>query len=367
MSNFSLKSASGAARLGKIATERGSIQTPAFMPVGTYGNVKSLSHQELASTGAEIMLSNTFHLFLQPGMEFFRARGASLHQFTRWEKPILTDSGGFQVFSLAKSRKISQEGATFRSPLDGREVFLSPELSMEMQKQLDSDIAMIFDDCTIYPATHSQAEASMLLSLDWAKRSKLAFAGSKRALFGIVQGSTYPDLRKQSLEALMEIGFDGYALGGLAVGESLSEREHILKEICPLLPENSPRYLMGVGRPQDIVHAVSYGIDMMDCVMPSRNARNGHLFTSKGIIRIRNSKWRHANQPLDEHCPCYTCQNYALDYLHYAFKTKEILATKLLSLHNISYYQNLMKKIREHIQNDSFADFAEGFYQLYPI
>ena len=248
MSNFSLKSASRAARLGKIATARGSIQTPAFMPVGTYGNVKSLSPQELASTGAEIMLSNTFHLFLQPGMEFFRARTGGLHQFTRWEKPILTDSGGFQVFSLAKSRKIRQEGVTFRSPLDGSQVFLSPELSMEMQKLLDSDIAMIFDECTAYPATHSQAEASMLLSLEWAKRSKVAFAGSKRALFGIVQGSIYPDLRKKSLEALMQIGFDGYALGGLAVGESLSERERILEEICPLLPENSPQIPDGRGQ-----------------------------------------------------------------------------------------------------------------------
>src|SRR3954469_14071829 len=322
---FDLLATDGAARRGRLRFGRGTVETPAFMPVGTYGSVKAMTPRDVLDTGAEIILGNTFHLFLRPGLDVIGDFGG-LHRFIGWNKPILTDSGGFQVFSLAHKRKITEEGVTFASPDDGATVFLSPEESMRIQRVLDSDTVMIFDECTPYPAEEKEARASMELTLRWAERSRRAHDGNANALFGIVQGSVYPALRKRSADALQSIGFDGYAIGGLAVGEPEHERNTILESVEPLLPRDRPRYLMGVGRPEDLVEAVRRGIDMFDCVMPTRNARNAHLFTRKGTLRIRNAKYERDTRPLDEACGCYTCRSgFSRAYLRHLDRCGEML------------------------------------------
>ncbi|MFT3742215.1 MAG: tRNA guanosine(34) transglycosylase Tgt [Gammaproteobacteria bacterium] len=352
---FQLLNKAGQARRGRLTFERGTIETPAFMTVGTYGAVKTITPEEVAATGGQILLGNTFHLMLRPGTDIIAAHGG-LHQFMHWDKPILTDSGGFQVFSLAQIRKITEEGVKFRSPLDGSEVFLSPERSMEVQRQLGSDIVMIFDECTPYPACEATARQSMELSLRWAERSKVAHGNNPSALFGIVQGGMYPELRQQSLRALQDISFDGYAIGGLSVGEPKADMHRILQHVAPEMPEDKPRYLMGVGTPQDLLDAVRYGIDMFDCVMPTRNARNGHLFTSEGVVRIRNSAYKSDLRPLDPACACYTCQHYSRAYLHHLDRCHEMLGMRLNSLHNLHYYQAWMQKIRTAIEEGSLAE-----------
>jgi queuine tRNA-ribosyltransferase len=352
----------GGARRGRLTFPRGTIETPAFMPVGTYGSVKAMKPVDIEAIGAEIILGNTFHLFLRPGLEVIAAH-EGLHRFTGWKRPILTDSGGFQVWSLAKRRKITEQGVTFASPVDGAKVFLGPEESMHIQRVLGSDIVMIFDECTPYPATEQQARDSMELSLRWAARSKAAHAGNDAALFGIVQGGTYADLRARSAQGLQEIGFDGYAVGGLAVGEPAAEREHTLEAICPQLPDDKPRYLMGVGKPEDIVEAVARGIDMFDCVMPTRNARNGHYFTHFGQVRIRNAKNEKDLRPIEPGCTCHTCANgFTRAYLRHLDRCNEILASMLATIHNLHYYQQLMREIREAITAGRFAEFRQTFY-----
>lgn len=359
---FQLDKSIGKARRGRLIFERGIVETPAFMPVGTYGAVKSLSPEELKDVDAHIILGNTFHLWLRPGTEVVKAHG-DLHDFMRWEKPILTDSGGFQVFSLGKLRKLTEAGVTFRSPIDGRKVFLDPETSMEIQRDLGSDIVMCFDECTPYPASESESKKSMELSMRWAQRSKNAHGESQAALFGIIQGGMHTNLRDESLEKLVEIGFDGYAIGGLSVGEPKAEMVRILDYIAHKMPEDKPRYLMGVGKPEDLVEGVRRGVDMFDCVMPTRNARNGHLFVTSGVLRIRNSQYKKDTLPLDEHCTCYTCQNYSRSYLHHLDKTKEVLGTRLNTIHNLHYYQELMKGLRNSIDMGTFAEFVEQFYK----
>ncbi|MCL4167608.1 UNVERIFIED_CONTAM: hypothetical protein GTU68_051791 [Idotea baltica] len=319
------------------------------MPVGTYGTVKGMTPMDILDTGAEIVLGNTFHLMLRPGTEIIQAHG-SLHDFMQWEKPILTDSGGFQVFSLGDLRKITEEGVSFRSPIDGSPVFLDPEKSMQVQRELGSDIVMAFDECTPYPATWDQAKDSMELSMRWAKRSKDAHGDSPSALFGIVQGGMYEDLRVQSLQKLKQIGFDGYAIGGLSVGEPKEDMLKTLDYLPQQMPEDKPRYLMGVGKPEDIVAAVARGVDMFDCVMPTRNARNGHLFTSEGVVKIRNAKHKKDTSPLDPDCECYTCANFSRSYLHHLDKSGEILGSQLNTIHNLSFYQDLMAELRLAIQ-----------------
>jgi queuine tRNA-ribosyltransferase len=354
----------GGARRGRLTFPRGTIETPAFMPVGTYGSVKAMKPVDIEATGAEIILGNTFHLFLRPGLDIIAAH-EGLHRFTGWQRPILTDSGGFQVWSLAKRRKITEQGVTFASPTDGAKVFLGPEESMHIQRVLGSDIVMIFDECTPYPATEQQTRDSMELSLRWAARSKAAHEGNDAALFGIVQGGTYPELRKWSSDGLQAIGFDGYAVGGLAVGEPAAEREHTLEAICPQLPEDKPRYLMGVGKPEDIVEAVARGIDMFDCVMPTRNARNGHYFTHFGQVRIRNQKNEKDLRPIEPGCACHTCANgFTRAYLRHLDRCNEILASMLATIHNLHYYQQLMREIREAIELGRFAEFREQFYAM---
>ena len=357
---FKLFNQDGAARRAELSFSRGKVQTPAFMPVGTYGTVKSMTPEEVESIGAEIILGNTFHLMLRPGTDIIRKHG-DLHDFMHWQKPILTDSGGFQVFSLAQMRKISEEGVTFHSPVDGSKIFLDPEKSMQVQKELGSDIVMAFDECTPYPATYRQAKESMQLSMRWAKRSKQAFRGNNNALFGIVQGGMYPELRLQSVQALVEIGFDGYALGGLSVGESEAERIEILDSSVEPLPVTAPRYLMGVGTPVDILNAVERGIDMFDCVMPTRHARTGFIYTHQGVLKIRNARYKDDTRPLDAECGCYTCQNYSRSYLKHLDKCKEILGVRLLTLHNLYFYQKLMKDIRHAIEQNAFAAFKQEF------
>jgi queuine tRNA-ribosyltransferase len=366
---FQLLSTDHAARRGRITLARGAIETPAFMPVGTYGSVKAMTPQSIVDTGAEIILGNTFHLYLRPGLAVIESFGG-LHRFIGWDKPILTDSGGFQVFSLAERRKISEEGVRFASPVDGAQVFLSPEESMRIQRALDSDIAMIFDECTPYlignePATEKQARDSMELSLRWAERSRRAFddLANPNALFGIVQGGTFADLRKVSAQRLIDIGFDGYAIGGLAVGEPEVERNRTLEDTIPLLPTHSPRYLMGVGRPEDIVEAVTRGIDMFDCVMPTRNARNAHIFTRSGVLRIRNAQYERDTRPLDETCACYTCRSgFSRAYLRHLDKCGEMLGPMLATIHNLHYYQDLMRGLREAIAAQRLSEFAAEFY-----
>jgi queuine tRNA-ribosyltransferase len=360
---FDLLSTDGKARRGRLTFPRGTIETPAFMPVGTYGTVKAMTPEELKGIGAEIILGNTFHLMLRPGTEIVRLHG-DLHEFMHWDKPILTDSGGFQVFSLAEMRKISEEGVRFQSPVDGRKILMTPESSMQVQRELGSDIVMIFDECTPYPATYEQAHDSMQLSLRWAKRSKDAHADNPSALFGIVQGGMYEQLRKISAHGLLEIGFDGYAIGGLSVGEPKDERDKVLEATLPELPSDKPRYLMGVGKPEDIVEAVKRGIDMFDCVIPTRNARNGFLFTRYGTLKIRNSQYQHDTRPIDEKCGCYTCQHYSRAYLRHLDKCGEILGARLNTIHNLYYYQELMRDIRAAITENRFEQFVNEFYAL---
>lgn len=354
----------GLARRGRLSFERGDVETPAFMPVGTYGTVKAMTPEELKKIGAQIILGNTFHLMLRPGTDIIKKHG-DLHDFMNWQGPILTDSGGFQVFSLAKMRKITEEGVTFNSPVDGSKVHLSPEVSMQVQADLGSDIVMIFDECTPFPATHEQADESMQLSLRWAKRSKEAHADNPSALFGIVQGGMYEDLRTQSAQGLTNIGFDGYAIGGLSVGEPADERNHVLDFTLPHLPEDKPRYLMGVGKPQDLIEGVKRGIDMFDCVIPTRNARTGFLYTQQGIVKIRNSKYADDTRPVDENCDCYTCKNYTRSYLRHLDKCGEILGARLNTIHNLYYFQKLMLQMRTALDNDRFNEFYEEFYTLY--
>ncbi len=362
---FSLHNIDQQSRRGTISFERGDIRTPAFMPVGTYGTVKGMTPEELNEIGADIILGNTFHLMLRPGMEVIKGAGG-LHNFMNWDKPILTDSGGFQVFSLADSRKITEEGAHFRSPVDGSKVFLGPEEAIQIQHALVANIVMIFDECTPFPATEEEARTSMELSLRWAKRSKEAHGllenNPENALFGIVQGGMYGHLRNESLKGLIDIGFDGYAIGGLSVGEPTEKMLEVLDNLMPLMPTDKPRYLMGVGTPENLVESIRRGIDMFDCVMPTRNARNGHLFTQYGEIRIRNAVHRHSHIPLDEDCDCYTCSNYSRAYLYHLDKTNEILGARLNTIHNLYYYQKLMKGIRDSIKEDKFDDFARDFY-----
>ncbi|MDY6943349.1 MAG: tRNA guanosine(34) transglycosylase Tgt [Pseudomonadota bacterium] len=358
---FELLGRSQAARRGRLTLAHGVVETPAFMPVGTYGTVKAMTPEELRGMGAQIILGNTFHLFLRPGLDVIEAHGG-LHRFMHWDGPILTDSGGFQVFSLAELRKLTEDGVHFRSPVDGSPVFLSPERSMEIQRVLDSDIVMVFDECTPYPATPEAAEQSMDLSLRWAKRSREAHGDNPNALFGIVQGGMYPELRRRSLEGLVEIGFDGYAIGGLSVGEPETDRLKVLNALLPDMPADHPRYLMGVGKPEDIVEAVARGVDMFDCVMPTRNARNGHLFVHDGVVRIRNSVHQNDTGPLDPDCDCYTCQNYSRAYLRHLERSGEILWSRLATIHNLHYYLSLMEKMREAIAEDRFESFREMFY-----
>ncbi|MDH5710916.1 MAG: tRNA guanosine(34) transglycosylase Tgt [Gammaproteobacteria bacterium] len=357
---FTLLNNDKAARRGRLEFERGSVETPAFMPVGTYGTVKAMTPEELEGMGAQIILGNTFHLMLRPGTEIIKKHG-DLHDFTHWKGPILTDSGGFQVFSLAKMRKITEKGVVFQSPIDGSKVELTPESSMQVQKDLGSDIVMIFDECTPYPATETEASESMELSLRWAERCKKAHEGNPNALFGIVQGGMYPALRHRSAEELTKIGFDGYAIGGLSVGEPEEDRNNVLDETLPILPDDKPRYLMGVGTPSDIIEAVRRGVDMFDCVIPTRHARTGFLYTHHGIVKIRNSKYTDDTRPLDELCHCYTCQNYSRSYLRHLDKCGEILGVRLNTIHNLHFYQDLMRDIRSAIETNRFEEFAEQF------
>ncbi|MGF1749869.1 MULTISPECIES: tRNA guanosine(34) transglycosylase Tgt [Vibrio] len=360
---YELKKKNGHARRGQLTFERGTVQTPAFMPVGTYGTVKGMTPEEVKDTGAEILLGNTFHLWLRPGQEIMKLHG-DLHDFMNWQGPILTDSGGFQVFSLGATRKITEEGVHFRSPVNGDKVFMDAEKSMEIQKDLGSDVVMIFDECTPYPATHDEAKKSMEMSLRWAQRSRDHFdkLENTNSLFGIVQGGVYEDLRDVSVEGLTNIGFDGYAVGGLAVGEPKEDMHRVLEHTTPKLPEDKPRYLMGVGKPEDLVEGVRRGIDMFDCVMPTRNARNGHLFVTGGVIKIRNAKHKTDTTPLDPECDCYTCKNYSKAYLHHLDRCNEILGARLNTIHNLRYYQRLMESIRKSIDEDRFDEFVQEFY-----
>jgi len=352
----------GSARRGTLTLAHGTVETPAFMPVGTYGTVKAMSPAELKEIGAHIVLGNTFHLWLRPGLEVIAAHGG-LHRFMGWDGPILTDSGGFQVFSLGELRKITEEGVKFQSPVNGDRCFLTPEESMRVQKVLNSDIVMIFDECTPYPADLPQAADSMRLSLRWAERSKRAHEGNPNALFGIVQGGMHESLRDESLAGLVNIGFDGYAIGGLSVGEPTEDMLRILDYVAPQMPADKPRYLMGVGTPEDIVDAVSRGVDMFDCVMPTRNARNGWLFTRFGTVRIKNAQYRLDTRPLDEECGCYACRNFTRAYLHHLHRIGEILGARLNTIHNLYYYQELMQGIRRAIEEGRFAEFVQQFRQ----
>jgi queuine tRNA-ribosyltransferase len=360
---FSIAASDGMARRGQLVFPRGCIETPAFMPVGTYGTVKSLTPEELESLGAEVVLGNTFHLMLRPGPEVIRAHGG-LHRFMHWQRPLLTDSGGFQVWSLTSRNKVTEQGVEFQAPTDGSRVFLSPEVSMEMQNALGSDIQMVFDECTTYPATEDEARRSMELSLRWARRSRtrfMALDNPDRALFGIVQGGMYAGLRRQSLEGLLEIGFEGLALGGLSVGEPLEERIAVLDYTVPLMPVDRPRYVMGVGLPTDILDAVVRGVDMFDCVIPTRHARNGYLFTEDGTLRIRNARYRDDTGPLQSDCTCYTCRNYSRAYLRHLDACGEILGARLNTIHNLHFYLELMRRIRAAIEAGRLEVFAREF------
>jgi len=358
---FEVLNTDGEARRGRMVFPRGTVHTPAFMPVGTYGTVKAMTPEELREVGAEIILGNTFHLMLRPGTDVIAAHG-DLHDFMHWDGPILTDSGGFQVWSLGDLRRITEEGVHFASPVDGNPVFMGPEESMAVQRALGADIVMIFDECTPYPATEEQARTSMELSLRWAQRSRVAHGDNPAALFGIVQGGTYPGLRRESLERLVEIGFDGYAIGGLSVGEPKDEMYGVLDALGPVMPTTRPRYLMGVGTPEDIVEAVRRGVDMFDCVLPTRNARNAHLFTRQGTVRLRNSRYRADTRPLDENCGCYTCRHYSRAYLRHLDKCGEILGARLNTIHNLYYYQQLMHGLREAVTAGRLEAFVADFY-----
>jgi len=368
---FEVHDECGAARRGTLSFRRGIVRSPAFMPVGTYGTVKSVTPEEVAADGAEIILGNTFHLMLRPGAEIVRKHGG-LHEFMHWHGPILTDSGGFQVFSLAAMRKLNEEGVRFRSPVNGDEVFLSPESSIEVQHQLNADVTMIFDECTPYPASETVARESMQRSLRWAGRSRQRFDELRdadpdrgEALFGIVQGGIYADLREESLHGLCDIGFDGYAIGGLAVGEPEDERLAVLDNLIPKMPADSPRYLMGVGTPVDIAKAVLRGVDMFDCVIPTRHARNGQLFTSRGTVKFRHARYRDDTSPPDPDCGCYTCKNYSLAYLRHLAKCGEILGPRLATLHNLHYYQQLMVDLRNAISAGNLPEVVAGLRAAY--
>jgi len=357
---FNLHNQSEFARRSELVFKKGSIQAPAFMPVGTNGTVKGLTVEDLKSTGSEIILGNTYHLMLRPGDEVIRDLGG-LHKFSNWDRPILTDSGGFQVWSLGDLVNLSEEGVKFSSPYDGKKIFMTPEDSIRIQENLGSDIVMAFDECTDYPSSYEDAKKSMQLSMRWAKRCKDAH-NSKSTLFGIIQGGMYKDLREESLNKLIEIDFEGIAIGGLSVGESKEEKKEILQFLADKLPKDKPRYLMGVGKPEDIVEAVRYGIDMFDCVLPTRNARNGQLFTSSGVLNIRNSPYRMSEEPIDKDCNCKVCKNYSRAYLNHLDRTNEILGSMLSTYHNIFYYQSLMNEIRIALEDNIFAKFLKDFY-----
>jgi queuine tRNA-ribosyltransferase len=365
---FKLLNSEGAARRGELTLPHGTVQTPVFMPCGTYGTVKGMTPTDLNSTGTQILLGNTFHLMLRPGDKAIERLGG-LHEFMNWKGPILTDSGGFQVFSLGDLRKLHENGVTFKSPINGDKVELSPERAIQAQTHLGSDVVMVLDECTPHPATHQQAADSMALSMRWAKRCKIEFEKTApnvinpgARLFGIVQGGMYADLRNQSLDALREIGFDGYAIGGLSVGESKTDMEQVLDQLLPEMPVEAPRYLMGVGTPQDLVKGVSLGVDMFDCVMPTRNGRNGYLFTSKGMVKIRNAKHRDSTLPVDERCGCYACENFSRAYLHHLDKCGEILGAMLMTQHNLYYYHNLMSQLRTAIETGTFRTLVETLH-----
>jgi queuine tRNA-ribosyltransferase len=358
---FTVTQTDGTARTGQMIFSRGVVHTPAFMPVGTYGTVKAMTPEELRGCGAEIILGNTFHLLLRPGTDIIGKHG-DLHEFMHWEGPILTDSGGFQVFSLGKLRKISEQGVQFQSPVNGSRVFMGPEESMRVQRQLGSDVVMIFDECTPYPARIEDARESMRLSLRWAERSKLAHADNPNALFGIVQGGMYDELRRESIEKLVAIGFDGYAIGGLSVGEPKEEMRRVIESLVPRMPFDKPRYLMGVGTPEDLVECVRRGIDLFDCVLPTRNGRNGFLFVSSGTLKIRNSQYAEDTRPPDENCRCYTCRNFSRAYLRHLDKCGEILGARLNTIHNLFYYQKLMQELRNAIQARSLDLFIRDFF-----
>jgi len=359
--NFKIHHIDGLARSGALKLPRGNINTPAFMPVGTSATVKAMTPEELHDIGAEVILANTFHLMLRPGTEVIAAHGG-LHGFMHWDRPILTDSGGYQVFSLCDMRDISEQGVTFSSPVNGDKVFLGPEESIAVQHALRSDIIMCFDECTPYPVTEEDARQSMELSLRWAKRSRIAHQDHDAALFGIVQGGVFPQLRMDSLAGLVDTGFDGYAIGGLSVGEPRDEMLYVLDQLVTNMPASAPRYLMGVGKPEDIVEAVRRGIDMFDCVIPTRNARNGHLFVSDGIVRILNSQYKNDTRPLDEHCGCYTCRHYSRAYLRHLAMNNEILGARLNTYHNLYYYQQLMQSLRQGINERKLEQFVADFY-----
>ena len=365
--NFQLHKTDGKARRGTITLNHGEVQTPIFMPVGTYGSVKSMLPHELKDIGAQIILGNTFHLWLRPGTKTMDIHGG-LHQFMNWNKPILTDSGGFQVFSLKGMRKITEEGVTFASPINGDRMFLTPEESMRIQRSLNSDIVMVFDECTPYlidgrPATHDEAAQSMRMSLRWAKRSRQTFKDTENpnALFGIVQGGMYEDLRDESLAGLVDIGFEGYAIGGLSVGEPKEDMLRILEHTTPSLPEHAPRYLMGVGTPEDLVDGVAHGVDMFDCVMPTRNARNGWLFTRFGDVKLRNARYKDDTKPLDPSCSCHTCQNFSRSYLHHLQRANEITGARLNTLHNLHFYLTIMQEMRDAIDAGDFDTWRKQF------
>jgi len=361
---FSVSSTDGKARRGQLQFARGKVDTPAFMPVGTAGTVKGMLPSDIKATGAQIILGNTFHLWLRPGIEIIKQH-KSLHNFSGWDAPILTDSGGFQVFSLGKLRKIKEEGVYFSSPIDGRKVFMGPEESMAVQRVLGSDIVMIFDECTPYPATYQQACESMELSLRWALRSKIAHGDNPSALFGIIQGGMFEDLRLRSMQQLCEIGFDGLAIGGLSVGEPKEEMLKILDFLPEYMPAHLPRYLMGVGTPHDIICAVERGIDMFDCVMPTRNARNGWLFTSTGAVKIRNAQYKNDLSPVDSSCNCYCCSNFSRAFIHHLQRTGEMLGAMLGTIHNLTFYQNLMYGLRNAIEDGKLRSFIKNFYHQY--
>ena len=359
---FDLLATDGGARRGVLHLAHGTVQTPAFMPVGTYGTVKAMSPAEITEIGFEMVLSNTYHLSLRPGLAVIEAHGG-LHRFMGWDKPIITDSGGFQVFSLGALRKITEAGVKFSSPLNGDKIFISPEVSMQIQKVLNSDIVMIFDECTPYPATEQQAADSMRMSLRWAARSKAAHAGNPNALYGIVQGGMFEDLRDESARELIAMDFDGYAIGGLSVGEPKDDMARILRHTAPQLPVDKPRYLMGVGTPKDLVYAVGEGIDQFDCVLPTRNARHGILFTRRGEMRIRNARWKLDTDPIDPQCGCHACRHFSRAYLHHLIRANEILGARLATVHNLYYYQGLMAQMREAIVAERFTDFGLHFHE----
>jgi len=362
---FKLLANDGPARRGRMTFACGTVETPAFMPVGTYGTVKAMTPEMLRDIGAEIILGNTFHLMLRPGMDTIRAHGG-LHRFMHWDGPILTDSGGFQVWSLGKLRKLSEQGVWFQSPVDGAKIFLGPEESMAVQQALDADVIMIFDECTAHPATEEQARASMELSLRWAERCKRAHGEHPAALFGIVQGGMYEHLRDVSLVGLQQIGFDGYAIGGLSVGESKDDMRRILAHVAPQMPVDKPRYLMGVGTPEDLVEAVRRGMDMFDCVMPTRNARNGWLFTHDGAVKIHNARYARDTGPIDPQCQCYTCRHYSRAYIRHLQQANEILGSMLATVHNLHYYQTLMRDLRAAIAEKRLDEFTQKFYRMRP-